>query len=258
MKNLNYCVSLVQMHADDYTTHRKQKYLQLAILMYRELKFRAHTNVEVAYITPNAVMNSPLPKNFGYWTKVGINYGGTILNLSVNQDLVIENRFDECGDEFSSALAGITSGEIAIDSLGERYEGGYYYAPHWRNGQFVGEMYGVGGGYNGLGYFKVNPELNLIQFSPEVPRTEIVLEYASDGSDVNGSTLIPTIAVNTIVDGIFWLLAKHDNKLSLAEKNDKWGNYNGEFQKYKELIFTPTIEEYTDAMYSTYKSTVKR
>lgn len=257
MKNLNYCVSLVQMHADDYTTHRKQKYLQLAIMAYRELKFRAHTNVEVAYITPNAVMNAPLPKDYAYYTKVGINYGGTILNLSVNQDIVIENRFDECGDQYSSALSDLTSADADV-CLADRFNGGFYYAPHWRNGQYVGEMYGAGGGFNDLGYFKVNPELNLIQFSPEVPRTEIVLEYASDASSVNGATLVPTIVVNTIVDYVFWMIAKYDNSVPLSVKNDKWGNYNGEFQKYKELILAPKIEEYQDAMYSSFKSTVKR
>jgi len=256
MKNLNYCVSLVQMDLDDYTTHRQQKYLQYAIMGYRELKLRANNNVAVAYLTPNAVMNAVLPKDFAYYTKVGINVGGQIITLSVNKDIVVEDRYDDCGNPYSSALQAAEA--CSVEDIAGRYNGGYYYAPHYRNGQFVGEMYGVGGGFNDMGYFKINTDLNLIQFSREVPRVEIILEYASDASSVNGGTLIPTIIADTIRNFIHWQMVEYDNSVSLNEKYNAYGRFNASFQKYKEILLTPTVEEYLDASWSTTSSSVKR
>lgn len=257
MKSLAYPLSLVQMDLDDYTTHRKQKYLQYIIMGYRELKLKGQTNVSTAYLKMNSVLNSPLPPDYVDWIKVGVNYGGKLLTLSVNQDLMMENRYDECGDEFSSALSNLEQCN-SLQSIYEVYGGVYTWIDHYRAGNYVGELYGAGGGNNPAGYFKVDKQMNLIQFTPEVPRTEIVLEYVSDASTVNISTIIPTELAEVLRQYTHWQLEEFSNKSNESKVYRAFGRYNRAYQDNKDRMSLVTVEQYLDACWSTYQSSPKR
>lgn len=258
MKTLAYPLALVQMDREDYTTHQKQRYLQYIILAYRKMKLHGQLNVSVAYLTPNAVLNSVLPGDYVNWTKVGFMLCGKLITLSVNNDLIMEDRYDECGDEYSSALTCASDECNSIEVLSGIWGGTFEFASHYRGNNFVGEMYGAGGGWNNAGYFNVNKQLGLIQFSPEVPRTEIVLEYISDASDANINTVIPTEMADVLRHHAHWELAEFSKSSTQTDKDNAWGRFNAAYQEHKDIILLPTIEEYLESSWATYKSSPKR
>lgn len=253
MKNLDYVVSLVQMDLQDYSSNSYQRLLQYSIMGYRELHWLVMPGVKVAYLMPNDALVADLPPDFEYYTKIGVNIGGQVWTLTVNNDMVLSRRTDGCGDEV------VENGTPELTAI-ENQDGTsfWYFAPHFRNGQFVGEMYGLGGGFNELGYFKIDETKNRIQFQSVVPKNEIILEYKSNGAENSGATVLPTTAVAAVRAYIHWQLAEFDRTFAPSEKERRRQLYFNEFEKVKFIQFVFTKDEYLDECYANIHMTVKR
>lgn len=252
MKNLNYVASLVQLDLEDFTTHRRTKILQYCIDCYKAvLNYKVNANVNVAYLTPNDVNNAPWPLDYEYYTKIGMNIGGQIVTLTLNPDIPLSRKYD-CGVE-ALDKATINWNAFNPNAYGDI---GFDFAPHYRNGQFVGEMYGIGGGFNELGYFRVDKKMKQFQFF-NVPKTEIILEYVGDDK-VNGGTLIPYMDVASIRTYVHWQLLEHKMGIPQSEKDRKFWTHNSELAKRVKLEFAPTMSDFLDVCYEGYKSSPKR
>lgn len=251
MKNLAYCVASVQADLEDYASHGKKRLCHFANKGYRDLGFKGDNRVKTVYIAPNEVYKGSLPTDFAYHTKIGVNYHGQWITLTKNDNLFTSVPLDECGNDIFDV---VSDGAIPSEQCS------LFYAPHWRSGNFVGEMYSAGGGFSSLGGFKIDNHNNIIQFDPKYPKMMYAVEYVSDGSDADGSTLIPTIAVDYITKYI-----KHEIEDNRRGKNrdralvyELWGALNRARQDYKDLLYLPSISEFCDASYQSYQSAPKR
>lgn len=255
MKNLAYCVSLVQHDRQDYSTHNMSRMAQWAINCYKqELGFKTNKNVSVAYLTPNAAGNAPFPKDYEYYLKVSINLGGQLFTLSVNNDMALVRNW-ECGVEVEPPSS--------LDDLAETcaagtyiYPYGFYYAGHYRAGQYVSEMYSMGGGFNVLGYFREDFQMRQFQFS-NLPITEIVLEYVAD-EETSLETLIPYAAVEPIQKYIDWKYLYFNSNYNMGEKQQAQLLYSGAMNKYTHVQLLPSVQEYLDTSWAASKSSPKR
>jgi len=251
MKNLNYVGSLVQLDLQDYTTHNLTRIMQYCIDCYKHvLRYKTDKSVEVAYLQMNDANNAPFPKDYEYYTKVAVNIGNQLVTLSMNNDIPLVRDYN-CGVEQRENFD-----PFAVTPETYQYTFGFLYAPHYRNGMFVGEMYSYGGGFNEVGYFRVDHALKQFQFY-NVPRKEIVLEYVAD-KDVNGNTLIYYSDVNTIRAYVHWKLSEFDRLVPLYDKERKMGLFQAAMQERVEIEYIPAISDYLDSTYRNYKSSVKR
>lgn len=252
MKNLNYVVNLVQMDMRDFSSHNVPFILQYCIHAYKnELRFKTDKSVDIAYLRLNDVNNAPMPKDYEYYTKVAINFGGQYITLTRNNQIPLQRAVDDCGQP---KLEDVILNEKVLDPF--LYSYGYYYAPHYRNGQYVGEMYSMGGGYNEAGYFREDHSLRQFQFY-NVPTKDVVLEYVSD-KITNGSTMIPFSAVEPIRQYALWQMAEHDRRLPLYEKQRAQDRFRFAMANYEHIVYTPTIDDYFDNAWAGTKSSPKR
>lgn len=249
MKNLNYVVRIVQVDREDYGTHNYQRYLQYAVIGYRELKLHVEHNISVAYLTPNDALIAPLPMDFSDYVRIGVASNGVILNLGLNQDLVLIRNTNDCGVEVADAA----NYEI------QDGDDGWYYPPHYRNGIYTDKLYGAGGGFSAQGYYRIDYERNQIMFA-NIRSSEIILEYVSDGSDASdpGSILIPTDAANVVRAYVNWQVTENDKRSTLGERQRREDQYNYAYTMYRIRKHTPTLQEYLDESYESYSSTAKR
>jgi hypothetical protein len=251
MKNLNYVASLVQMDMQDYTTHNRMRILQYCIDCYKGvLRYKTDKSIDVAYLTPNAVLNAPWPKDYEYYTKMAMNIGGRLVTLTVNKDIPLVREYD-CGEE---KLSQPVAGWEKINP--DLYTAGLLYAPHYRAGQYVGEMYSLGGGFNDLGYFRVDHKMRQFQFA-NIPNTTIICEYVAD-SKTNGNTLIRYADVAPIRTYVHWQLAEFDKRAPLAIKQAKAGLHNAAMATRIHIEFGPTVSDYMDNAYKGITSGPKR
>lgn len=247
MKNIAYVVNLVRMDRDEGNMINYQKYLQYAILAYRELKFKVIRNVKVLYATPNDAGIIPYPSDFEFYVKIGIQTNCGVYNLSINPNLPL-TRKTECGADVSSLVETCSCSEDVWDSINY----GFNYMPHWRNGQYVGEMYGRGGGENLLGYFRLDDDYRQFQLSG-VPQTELYIEYVSDGSDITDATIIPTSSVQTIRAYIHWQIEEFDKKATAISRQLRKAQYLSDKSDFGIIQNFDGIQAIMDALYLGFK-----
>lgn len=253
MKNLAYCVSLVQLDLQDFSPRNYNRFLQYAINTYKEeIGMGISPDVEVLYAdieTPLGTVDMPI--DYEYYTMVAIMVGGRLITLTRNDNMALNRRYDSCGDEIGDSI------DAASTYFNQAYMNGYGYpfAGHYRAGNFVGELYGLGGGINPAGYFTEDWKMRRFQFT-NVPMTSVVIEYVSNGA--GAGTLIDDLAIPVIRYGIHDQLSLFDNKENQANKSRMQGRFQQAVLDYRVAKTTPTLQDYLDNQYRSYKSSPKR
>lgn len=246
--NLDYIVNLVLMDLDDYSMVKYKKFLQYAVLGYQDLNLYTMQNIKVAYLTVKDNKTADLPNDYIEYTKIGFNSGGSFSVLGSNDDLILPRLNDDCGDEINENSGECDSGGVI----------GYYFSPHYRNGQYVGEMYGGAGDGNTNGDYRIDRDRWQIAFGSEMSAKTIILEYKSSGVNGNGSTNIPRQCVEALRSYVHWQRKRHNDKVPRNEKIALQQEYYIEFEKLRDLEFSFTYSEYFDSRRSTYSSIPKR
>lgn len=255
--NIDYIVNLALMDIDDYSLHYQKKFMQYVILGFQDLNLYVMQSVKVAYLPVDSTKKTAdLPDDYITYTKIGYNNGGRITTFTLNDDLMLAHQTDDCGNPVNDNTMGCTNDSSA--TLPYFGVAGYYYSPHYRNGQWVGELYGGAGGRNADGYYRIDKERRKIVFSSEMVQDEIILEYKSSGVSGDGSTVVPREYTEALRAYVHWQRKEYNDKVAQSEKERLKQRYWAEYEKVKDLEVSFTIEEYFDSTRSTYKLTPKR
>jgi len=209
--------------------HKYARYLQFGMEGAKDFYMDSAQDVKTVRLTMDAVKQVELPLDFVDWVKVGVVIGDRIKVMGVCDTLPILTVRDDCG-ALQPYTSNVPANSIPIDSI---LYGGYYffnYTNEW--GELTGKLYGIGGGYTDIGYFRVLRNLGdhgVIQFNSDVNTTDVYLEYISNGFDPKEETIINSYAEKCIQFYIHWRVAWH--KHGAASGNAK----ESEFQYYNEL-----------------------
>lgn len=163
-----------------------------------------------------------LPCDFVFETKVGILHNGHLAVLSLDKSVKAEKLTQQQSQE---RVACIFAGEYSGDM--------YPFYNAFRNGNFLGELYGWGRGLHCAGYYNIDRKTGEIQIGSLVPDgAEIVIEYKSDGIS-DGLKLVPS-EVELCLS--YWAKARfYEDKgnLQLAMYNNN--EYERHYNKLKRL-----------------------
>ncbi len=250
--NLDYIVRSVNIDLKQNAVNEYQTLLHLAAEGFTELNMYVTANVRVEYLPIAENLTAQLPDDFIDYTKVGILINGKVWTLSHNKTLAVPRLVDICGD----TLANVSQCSLN-DSSFNFPNFGFYFANHFRNGQYVGEMYGLGGGFN-FADFRIDYERRQIALSSQTPKTELILEYLSSGIKTDGSTVVPRSTVKTLKAYVHWMRIEYDERVAANRKARLQDLY---YIAYDKLIFFEnafTLSEYLDHTYKESKSTPKR
>lgn len=232
---------------NERTLANYERYLQIAIEGFSEINLWELNNIEVAYLKMNSAKVVQLPGDFLMYTKIGINLGGRIWTLTLNNDIVIPKPEDICPDPI----------EEVNDSRSDFVPlGTWAFAPHFRRGEWTEGIYGLGGGFN-QAYYRVDMKNRVILFDGVVPDSEIILEYKSTGVTCGGS-IVPRQASQALKSYIHWKVAEYDPTENMGEKVRKENLYDKELSALSQFENKFTMDEFLDAMYSEYKQSPKR
>jgi len=249
MKTLSYVVSMVQVDRDDYSPSSLLKYGQYAINTFKEyIAFASNPTVEVMYATPNDIGCVDMPQDYEYYLKIGLLINGRVFTLTVNKDMPFNRRWNDCGVE-------LNDGEILTTDFlfGYGWQYATPFAGHYRAGNYVGEMYGLGGGFNNAGYFREDWTYRRIQFA-NMPFSPVVIEYASNG--VSMQSIIDDTAIDVIRYGIHHQLSLFNGTQADQERYGAMLTRAVDLYTFRRTC--PTMEEYFDELYRTTKSSPKR
>lgn len=250
--NLDYVVKSVCNSLKEYSTHNWKHYLQLAAEGFSEINLFAVNNVKVVYLTVNSNGTVDLPDDFVTMSKIGVLINGKVWTLTYNREIALPRRVDECGRTVAEVVNCSTAPDRDFFPTW-----GFYFANHFRNGQYVGEMFGLGGGFNEA-YYRFDMERRQISLSSEIPQGEVILEYQSSGIRADGCTVIRREVVPALREYVLWKRIEYRDDVPMNTKMRREEQYYIQYDLVKFLSDSFTMEEYLDNCYMSYKSGPKR
>lgn len=243
------CVMSAMNALEIYHMSHYSRFVEFAKLGFFDLQLYAMDRVKTAYLTPNSVGIVNLPSDYVDYVSIGINVQGEMWTLGLNQNLIGEGDPDiNCG-----ALVKET-GQNCYVAPGLQYN----FSDHFRGAQYIGGVYGLGGGLNG-DYYKVDKRnRRIILRNNNLGNNKLVVEYISTGVEFCGDTLIPRESLLAIRAFILWQNISAKPKVPKNEKLYQERLYLREAEKVNELSTLFTKDEYLDTIYKRTFQGVKR
>ena len=163
--NIDEVINDFQLMIDDTSYDKEAQIYQLRLIALqglRELKFDVEQEVNTAtFVVDSTTLQATLPADYVKLLRVGFKGSdGNFHSLGVNPDLSLD------------ATVVAQAGDSSYDDNNP-----YYHVD-------LGKKFGIGGGNNNLGYYRVNHNDNTINFSSGLAGKTLFLEYLSDGADV--------------------------------------------------------------------------
>lgn len=210
--------------------------------------------VVLPFVNPN-IRVIDYPFDYDYYTKIGVTIdtlGGTkkIMTLSLNQYMYKPTNEDIAQANCTCESSGVLSTDLATIQ-NDQVPFGYYsiFQNAWRGGQYVGELYGLGGGESAAGCFVPDDLNSRFVFSNDVPiQSYIVLEYKVVGTINGANTRIPLIATEAMIAWVKWKML-HNRNSGIGERREAQMRYEEEVYKYYEQQQSLTASEILDELY---------
>lgn len=276
--DLDYIVRNVIADRSETTMHNYHQYLQFAALGFINLNLYKLDSFKVAYLPVNKNMTVDLPTDYVSYNLIGIcDRNGRTITLGLDKRMCLPRKTDLCGNILSSseqALGKVTcTGDDTCGCSSCQLNGlftfGFFFVPHFRGGQYVGERYGQGGGF-APGYFRIDKEMNQIVLntrlcaecatnnSGPVVLEEIVLEYKSSGVDADGGALVPIEALLPLRAWVHLQIEQNNPKIAESKVQRRQDTYNLEYFKLSKWLGSFTASELKDVFYRSFKMGPKR
>lgn len=219
---------------------------QIAIEGYRELiKFNG-VSVEVAYLTMNDANIVTLPDDYERYLKVAIFMGGRLWTLTKDDTLPLPEGVVKCDTPLN-----MLTNDTSVDY------GNFYFVAHQRGKDMVDGLYAQGGGLN-VGYFRWDKRNNTLVFNATVPQSQIIVEYISNGLNVNGSSRVPGRFYETLKRWIHWKRIEYKRGYSATDRQWRLRLFEDARQVAILQDLASPIEEWMDNIASTTRQGIKR
>ena len=203
------------IESGDDSEHRYTRLLQIAHSGLRELNMDVGGTPKAVLLPVNANDTVDLPLDYITYLKIGIcGINGNFHSLGWNDQMCFNRDFDDCG------VPRVGAGQSTSDGvLWGGYDGDFH-----RNGEITGRLFGIGGGNNENGYYRIDEALSLIQIQ-DSKATEIWLEYLADYSQIDNEHKIHPYEVEALKAWMYWKDIQRNRTWNMAEKQEAKHNY---------------------------------
>ena len=144
------------------TEHNYARLLQLAIKGLREIHIDVSGDPKAVYLTVSDNDTVNLPDDYINYLKIAVcdSETGNVHSLGWNKQMCLPRSYDDCGNisrpENNVNQQGVSDG-TSIGGVWLGYDGGFS-----RNGEVVGGIFGIGGGANRNGYYRLDEANKMI------------------------------------------------------------------------------------------------
>src|ERR1017187_2313601 len=248
---INEIVSGVRLRLKDKTQQRIKEYTQYAIDCLRELNISDATTIKAAMLTMNQSSRScSFPSDMIDFTRIAIKINGCLYTLGNNENLELPTA-QQCG---------IPIRDICNDNFNpDAIQGGFFWAAGVWDGYNYTPMYSVGGGFS-INYYRCDRKNRMFYFDGDIMNYPVYIEYISDGVNLSGETIVPTIMLDVLRLYTIWQVTAYDPKANQYDKEksqklfeearSKW-----EWRKFRESF---SLQEYNNTMWAEQKLSVHR
>ena len=180
--NIDELVNDFQLMIDDTSYDKEAQIYQLRLLALQGLRELTFDVEQVVITSEHTVQSSSLtislPTGFVKMLRIGFKNSN--------------NEFVPLGYKSNLSLDSTVTSQVNDDLYDENNP--YYHVD-------LGKKFGIGGGQNTLGYYRINRNDNVINFSSELSAKKVFMEYISDGtSDTNAKNHVINLTFDSADD----------------------------------------------------------
>ena len=228
------------------TDAKYARFLQFGIATLRDLHLDVSGQKKTVILEVDQNLNvANLPSDFIRHIRLGvIDINGHFHPLAEDKSLMAPYQKDECGDlERTQGDAPTSGGFISSE----------WNADNFRNGEFVGRMFGLGGGGNRYGYYKFDPAKGWIVFDSNFSLSEVCLEYLGDMQTEAFDYIVSPFIIDAIKSGMYERSIARDRNITLGEKDLAKRRYIQDKAKAIARMNNSTLDEWYYALRKSFR-----
>lgn len=249
--SLDNLIREFMVEVGDGNENKYARYLQHAISGLREFNFdlQSNTNAVSAVILPvSNLLTCDLPRDYINYIRIGIlDQLGNFHGLGLNRDMRMATPVDNCGNPtIPTTVTQSAADQVAGNAFGLGLFNWDGPADNIRNGELTGRFFGIGGGTNPYGYYRINLKTNKIELGGVIQGT-IFLEYLADLDLIDGEFFVHPYCVEALKCYIYWKMNLRNDRKSGVEKQTSRQEYFNEFARAKARFNAFRMDELMDA-----------
>jgi hypothetical protein len=250
MPNLDKVVREYLIQSGETTLAKYSKAYQNGVSGLRELNMDLSGVPQVVNLPVSQADQVELPNDYIQYIQIGLaGPDGMVHALGNNPHINLSLSVNNCGVPQPPSMT-VTS-PTETDFINPDWDG---FGDNFRNGENMGRFFGLGGGQNPYGYFRIDKRSNTIQLgglgNGSVAITGIVLEYISNLSLIDGDYDVHPFIVETIKSWVHWKMISWDRSRSLGEKQMAEKEYFQNYRIAKMRCYAATVDEWLSALRS--------
>jgi hypothetical protein len=223
------------------TDSKYARFLQYGISTLRDmhLDVSGQKKTVIIDIDPNLSVAN-LPSDFIRHIRLGVIDGDGVFHpLAEDKNLIGPYITDDCGD-LRPATGDVVgnAGFVSVD----------WNADNFRNGEFTGRMFGLGGGRNRYGYYKFDLSKGWIVFNTDTALKEVCLEYLGDMQSEAFDYIVNPFIIDAVKSGMYLRSIQRDRNITIGEKQNAERTYTKEKAKAVARYDNSTLDEWYYAL----------
>jgi len=228
----------------DSSSHEFRRMYNIGVRGVREFNTDIVGNFSTKLLDVNANKTADLPEDYVSYSKMGvINEKGEIVTLRSNPQLSNYNIGHPLNPDRFEGVPGI--GAVSYPAIPYNYP--YLYYNFFISNQSF-NLFGLAGGGQDIGNYKVDEECGIIIFGPNFKYEKVLLEYLGDGMDRDcDDYMIDSRAAEAMLAYIRWKTAlDNPKKYGQGIMRDYKQEYKSERLKAKMRINKIVVSEFED------------
>lgn len=231
---LNKIVKDAIIDIGEQTEHLYPRFLHWAFDALKDYSFDDSNELKTVLIPMSQIKTIELPIDCSNWVKIGLVINGRVRTLTTNNNIALNQVFDDCGNE---EMKPSVQQDTAL-----YYANGYVFYNYNGHNVLSHGNCGISGNY------RFDVERGRIVFGPEVPTTDIYLEYISNGVNPNGESSVNEFVAKTIKLYILWMRKENSDKYSLGIKERARSLYYNEHRVMQQRINSFEPKEFIESV----------
>ncbi len=274
--NLTAIVSELMIEMGQSQNNQQARMYQLGMACLREQNMDLSGFPKIVSLVPNANDTVDLPSDYLNYTRIAIcGPDGVLHSLGRNDNLCLDKNYTACGvpsNQNNSGSLNTQATTTGVNNLnGNNGLQNTFWAAvdnwddNYRNGELMGRFFGIGGGNNANGYYRIDIPNGQILLAGGWAWTAnnngimptIVLEYLADIEASGNDYIVHPFLIETVKDYIFWKLIARDRNRNANEKQMAMIDYQKSERLSRIRFNSRTLENWAEAFRFGNKAAVK-
>ena len=242
----------------DTQLNKYARFYQYGVSGLREFNITSSGILRTANLAIKANDTCDLPADYIKYTKIGlIGNDGEIHAMGLNESLSYMEGFNNCGDPQQLT----TTTDVVLGDNGD-FRGRYRNSgDDFRNGEFMGRMFGFHGGVNPYGEYRIDRDNQVIIIKKNRSITtkidggqevsihieNIAMEYIADIKKIDDDFEVHPFMVEALKSWMFYKSIQRNMTINAGEKDRARRDYYNEERITKNRFNSHTIDEWKTA-----------